>query len=199
MLWRLTRLGDLADHGGRRHRAGGVVGRDQHQRLGARRDARLDGRRHERKVIFLVGGHRHRHAATHAHRHVVGREARRGDQHLVARIDQAQHEQHDRLLHAGGDDDLVGAVGQPVVAAQRVGNRLAQLRQPGRVGVVMLVLVQRTLWPPRQCAAACESRGRRAPARSRRPAPPRSPTSACETRHPLRQCDPPARRSTNRS
>jgi hypothetical protein len=44
-------LGDLADHRGRRDRAGGVVGRDQHEGLRARRDPLLDLGRVEREVV----------------------------------------------------------------------------------------------------------------------------------------------------
>ena len=136
---------DLADHVGRRDRAGGVVRRHQDEHLRPRRQPLLDLGRHESEALVLVGGYRHRHPVAQLHGGVVGGEAGRRDQHLVARLDEREHAEHDRLLHPRGDHHLVGRVVEAVLARQRGCDRLPQARHPGRVRVVVLVRVEGAL------------------------------------------------------
>ena len=76
---------------------------------------------------------------------VVGHEARRGEEHLVAVVDQGQHAEHDGFLRAGGDDDLLGGVVEAVLALELAGDRRAEWGDAGRVGVVVLVVGDRLL------------------------------------------------------
>jgi hypothetical protein len=149
-------LGDLAYPVRRRHRAGRVVGRHQHQGAGAGRDPLLDLLGHQREIVALPGRDGDRHAAAHLDRRVVGGEARARHQHLVARIDQGEHAQHHGFLRAGRDDDLLGPVIQTEIAAQVAGDRAAQLGQAGGQRVMVLVLVDRLLRGLRDMARRVE-------------------------------------------
>ena len=70
------------------HRAGGVTGRIQQQRLGVGRDALLDIRRHHTVVVVLIGGHRLGARAGQGCLAVVVGEAGVGHQDLIAGIQQ---------------------------------------------------------------------------------------------------------------
>ena len=138
-------FGDGADRGRRRDRARRVVGRDQHEHARPRRDAGLDLGRVERKVVCLKGRYGHGDAAAQMHRSVIGGEARRGDQHFVARRHQRQHREHDRFLHARRHHDLARAIIQPARCLEVVSDRLPQFGKAGRPRVVMRVGVKRGL------------------------------------------------------
>ena len=134
---------DLADYLGGRHRAGWVVGRDHDEHARLVGDAFLDLVHVQREIVLLEGRHRDRHAAAEMHGGVIGGEARRGDQNLVALLHQAEHGQHDAFLHTCRDDDLIRGVIQPVFGLQVVADRLTQLRQAGGAGVMVLVVIER--------------------------------------------------------
>jgi hypothetical protein len=136
---------DLPDHVGGSHRSGRVVGRDEDEHAGARGDPFLDFRDVEGEVVFLVRGHRHRDAAAEVDGGVVGGEARRGDEDLVARGHEGEHGQHDAFLHACGDHDFIGGVVEAVAVVEILGDGLPQGRKPGWPGVVVLVGVERCL------------------------------------------------------
>ena len=97
------------------HRAGRVARRHEEHRLRAGRAGRLELRRSlTRKPCCLGGGQHDRHPVGERDDLGVGRPVRRGEQHLVARVEQGLERVVHGLLAAVGDEHLAGlAVAAP--------------------------------------------------------------------------------------
>ena len=119
-------VGDLAHLGARAHRAGRIVGEVQHHPLGLGRDRGLEVDGAQLEVVVLRARHRHRRGARERRLVGIGDPARRGDDHLVARVN-ARHQRvvHD-LLAAVGDHDLLQRIVEIVVALELALDRLLQ-------------------------------------------------------------------------
>jgi hypothetical protein len=115
-------------------------------------------------------------------RRQVGPDRRDGD-HLVARIHQRLHRQHQRVDAAGGHGNAVGATGRAARSCTR--DRLAQLRQAQVVRVEGLAALQRLdgRLPDEGPASPRRSRQTRRPAHRSRP----MPALATDSRITLRQ------------
>ena len=128
---------DGLDLVGRVHRARGVRGRDEDQRLGAIGAGGLQLVDGDPEAGGLVGGQHDRRPAGQRHRLGVGGPVGGGQQHLVARV----HDRLDglvvRLLAAVGDDDLAGADVVAGVPLGLVGDGLAQRGEARRRRVVV--------------------------------------------------------------
>ena len=74
----------------------------------------------------MVAGHEHRHAAHHLHHLGIADPVGRGDEYLVAIIDQHAQSREDGQLGAAGDDDLRNIVGKAVVLEEFLRDGLAQ-------------------------------------------------------------------------
>ena len=113
----------------RGHRAGRVVGIADQDGLGARRDGGFQRFRVDLEIVLHAAGDLHRHAARQDHLRLVGDEARGGDDHFVARVQDGGQRQVQRFRDAHGDDDLVDRVVAHAVQPLQVrGQRLAQLQ-----------------------------------------------------------------------
>ncbi len=96
------------------HRAGRVRRRHEQQHLGARRAGRLkllDG--HE-VVLVGAGEHLDGNPARELDRLGIGGPVRRGQQHLVARVEQGRERLVDGLLAAVGHDHLLMSTSRPL-------------------------------------------------------------------------------------
>ena len=116
-------------------RAGRVVGRDQHDRLGLGPDgARRFG---EVGLAARVGaeGQRHQADAEHLQPHLVIEVERRRHDDLLARLGKAHHGEAEGLVAAGGDHHLRRLDRAAVEARHVLGQRRAQLGQAADVGV----------------------------------------------------------------
>ena len=157
-------------------RAGGVARRDEQERLGTGRvrrvelvdrhpEPRLDGRREH-----------HGHAVGEFDRLRVGRPVRRGQQHLVAGVEEGLERVVDRVLPAVGDHDLLRRDGVAGVAGGLLGDRGAELGEPAASACTGGCRGPRRPRPrPRRCAQASGSRAHRRRSRSRRGPRPAAP------------------------
>ena len=88
----------------------------------------------------------HGHGVEHGDARIVEEEAGRGDEHLVAGIEQGVHAQHEGFLRPGGDHDFgLGIVVQPVLALEVGGHGLAHGQDAPVVRVVDESLGQRVV------------------------------------------------------
>ena len=118
--------GDLLERFARDHAAVGVAGAVEDQRLGLVRDALFDLLGANDEAVLVMAGHEHRHAAHHFHHFRVADPVGRGDEHLVAVVDEHAQRRKERLLGAAGDDDLRNIVGKAVVLEEFLRDGLAQ-------------------------------------------------------------------------
>ena len=121
--------------------AGRVRRGDEQQHLGAlgaRRLELLDG---DLVVLGLVGEHLDGHAAGQLDGLGVRRPVRRGDDHLVARVEHRGERGVDRLLAAVGDQHLARLDGETAVAQRLLGDRLLQLGEAAGRGVAVVLRV----------------------------------------------------------
>ena len=132
---------DGLDLVGRVHGTGRVGGRGEDQRAGVARAGRLQLL--ERDAPPRRGGRRHGHdgAARQLDLLGVADPVGRGQQHLVARVDQRLERRVERVLAAVGHHHLGRVAVEAEVAGGLVGDRLAQLRQARGGGVVVQALV----------------------------------------------------------
>ena len=133
---------DGLDERARRDRARGVRRRAPQQRLGVRRARGLEGLDGRQEVGGLVGAQDHRLAAGHAHGLGVGRPVRRGQQDLVARVDQRREGLEHGLLAAVGDEHLARLDLPARVPRGLRRDRVAQLGEPGGGGVAVVLRVR---------------------------------------------------------
>ncbi len=121
--------------------AGRVRRRVEQQHLGARGPRGLQLLDGDQVTGRLVGGHHHRNTARQGDRLGVGGPVRRGQQDLVARVDQGLKRLVDGLLAAIGHQHLTGLHGVVGIAPGLRGDGLAQLRQAGRRAVAVVLRV----------------------------------------------------------
>ena len=121
----------------------GVVGRVENEHLRAFGHIGQQILRLGDEALARRAGHHHRHAARQADHLRIGHPARRGDDHLVAGVEQRAQRQEQRGLCAVGHDDLAGGIRQAVVAAQLVADCGAQLQRAGCSGVFGQAHIQR--------------------------------------------------------
>ena len=124
-------------------RAGRVVRRVQDQPLGARRDRRFEVVRLQLEAGLLRAAHDHRRAAGEQGHVGIGNPVRCRDDHLVARIEGRHQGVVDDLLAAGADADLIGAIGQPVLARELADDRRLEFRRTVDRGVFGLPCLDR--------------------------------------------------------
>ena len=119
-------VGDLAHLGARAHRARRIVGEVQHHPFGPGRDGGVEIGGAQLELVVLRARHRHRRGAGKGRLVGIGDPARRGDDHLVARV----HARHQRVVHdllaAVRDHDLLERVVEIVVALELALDRLLQ-------------------------------------------------------------------------
>jgi hypothetical protein len=118
-------------------RSGRVRRRAEQQHLGAIGPGRLQLGDRGQEAAGDVGLDRDDDPACEPDRLRVGRPVRRGQQHLVARVQQRGERLVDGLLATVRDQDLGGRDVVGGVAQRLLGDRLAQRRQPSRGGVVV--------------------------------------------------------------
>ena len=127
--------GDACQHRGGVHRSGRIVGVDHDHRPGARRDLGLDICQIGDPAGLLVAAVVHRAPAAERRDRRPQRIVGRGDQHLVAVVQQRLQRHLDQLRHAVSDVD-VGHVDVLDAAAAVVGHdRLAGRHQAARIAV----------------------------------------------------------------
>ena len=121
--------------GARVRGTGRVAGRVQQQQARLRRDRRFELAGRD-LVTLRGGGIRRDRQAIGEHDHVrIGHPVRRRDHGLVARIEQGHAEVVDRLLRAGGDQDLRAVVGQSVVPLELRDDRVLEFRDPAHIRI----------------------------------------------------------------
>ena len=98
--------------------ARGVARRGEHDELGARRDGGLELLGGHLEVVLELGLHEDTFALGQTHKLLVAHPERRGDDHLVAGVDETLHHLEQALLGTRRDDDLLGLVLQAVVASE---------------------------------------------------------------------------------
>ena len=125
--------------------AGGVRGAAEHDELGARRDGGLKLLGGHLEVILELGLHEDTLALGQTDKLLVAHPERRGDDNLVARVDQALHHLEKALLGTRRDDNLLGLVLQPVVTAELLADGLAQVRVARHRRIVGEVVVDSLL------------------------------------------------------
>ena len=126
-------------------RARRVAGRIQQHPLGLRRDRRLEVLGRDLETVGFDAGNENRRALGQQHHVGIGHPVRRGDDHLVARIERRHEGVIDNLLAAAADDHLLRLVVEVIVALELVADRLAQLQRAGDGRVFRLARVDRGL------------------------------------------------------
>ena len=135
-------LGLLGRVGG----AGGVAGGVEDKHAGAVRQRVAQLLRRDLEVLVGAGVDDDRNAAAELDLLGVGHPVGRGDDDLVARVQQGGKGQVEAFLAAHAGDDLVGRVGQAVFARQLVADGLLELGHAGgRLGVLGLAAAQRVV------------------------------------------------------
>jgi len=124
--------------------ARGVVGRGQHHCPGPGGEGGAEAFLRDLKAIML-GGKRHRHTPAQPDDGFVEAESRRGDHHLIARVQNAEQADEQRLRRADGHDDLVRRVAQAVPLRLKARDSLPQPGTAAVFRVVGIVAVQRLL------------------------------------------------------
>ncbi len=124
-------------------RAGRVRRRAQDDPLGLRRDRLLEIFRTQLEAGRGRAHHRNGLAAGERHHLGIADPVRRGDDHLVARIDGRHQRVVEHLLAASADDDLVRLVGQAVLARELVDDGFLELRNAADIGVLGLAGLDR--------------------------------------------------------
>ena len=115
--------------------AGGVVGVDQHDGARARGHQVLDLFRVRQEAVLGRAAVVHRTAVVEDRRRAPQRIVGRGQQHLVAGVEQGAQGDVDQLAHAVAHEHALGrGIGRAPRAVER-GDRLARLRQALLVGV----------------------------------------------------------------
>ena len=112
----------------RPHRAGGVVGGVEDHRLRAAGDGSGHLLRGGQKEICRISVDKNRNAARHADHFSVADPIRRGQNHLVAGVQDGLQCVIKHLLGACAHDDLPRVIAQSLLSQDMIGNRLAQLR-----------------------------------------------------------------------
>ena len=123
------------------HHAGGVGGVVEHDGLGLGGDGPLQLAGGELEVLGLGGGDHHGHAAHHLDELIVADPVGRGQDHLVAGVDQGPQSQVHQVLGTAAHHHLAGLVLQAVVRLHAAAYRLAQLHRAGGGGVAGHVLL----------------------------------------------------------
>ena len=127
------------------HCAGWVVGIVDQDGSRAGRDRGLDLRARHLERGVNVGGDGHGDAAGEAHLCFVGDEARLGDDHLVAGVQDGRQRQVERLGAANGHQRLRFRVVDDAIELRPLGSdRLPQLQDAGVGGVARLPAAQRS-------------------------------------------------------
>ncbi len=127
----------------RPHRAGGVVGGVEDHRLRAAGDGSGHLLRGGQKEICRISVDKNRNAARHADHFSVADPIRRGQNHLVAGVQDGLQRVIKHLLGACAHDDLPRVIAQPLLSQDMIGNRLAQLRDAAYVGITGFTGFQR--------------------------------------------------------
>jgi len=139
----LRNLRDLLQALTAEHRAGGVVGIADQQRLAGRGDGRLDLDAGDLEIVGELGGDGYRRAAGKDHLSRVGHKAGLRHDHLVARVQQRGQRQIERLADAHRHQDLVlRIVVDPVERLQLLADGPAQINGAGIRGVAGLAALQ---------------------------------------------------------
>ena len=113
--------------------AGRIVRIGENEQLGARRDGGAERLGGQLEAVLDAGRERHGNAAGHLGERRVADEARLGNEHLFAGIDEGADGVVDGLRAADGDENfLVRVVAQLVLAAREGRNLAAQLGKAGR-------------------------------------------------------------------
>ncbi|MNL15428.1 hypothetical protein D3C87_1364130 [compost metagenome] len=106
--------------------AGWVVWTIEQQGAGLRCDQCRDIRRVDAKTILRTHWHRHHFRPAGAEHAFVGDVHRFGNQHFVARVEQALHHRIHRALRAGEDDHMLGIHHLPAALVMASGDTAAQ-------------------------------------------------------------------------
>ena len=138
-------LGDLAKLIAAEDRARRVARRVDQQHLRALGHKGCQIARLGDIVVLALRLHKHRHAARQADHLRIGNPARRGDDHLVAGVEQRAQRRIDGELRAVGNDNLGRRIGQRIVAQQLVADRLPQRQRARRRGVLGQAHIQRLM------------------------------------------------------
>ena len=131
------------------HRAGGIARAAQHDYARARRDRLLPRLGPGLPPVLCAHAQLDGGGARQAHHVRVAHPVRVGDDRLVALVEQRLARVVERLLGAGGGDDLRHRPLLAHLAVHPVRDRLAQLDDPGRRGVLRVAFLQRVLDRPR--------------------------------------------------
>ena len=121
--------------------AGGVAGAAEHDELGAWGDGGLELLGRHLEVILQLGLHEDALALGQADELLVGYPEGGGDDHLVARVDEALDHLEQALLGAGADDNLLWLVLQAIVAHQLGADGLLEVRVARHRGIVGEIVV----------------------------------------------------------
>ena len=107
----------------------GVVRRIEDQRLRPLRDVGAHHVRGDDEVVLLAAVDHDRRAARHADHLRIADPARRGQEHLVARVEHCAQRDEQRLLRTVGDDDFRRRVIDAVVVAEFLADLFAQVER----------------------------------------------------------------------
>ena len=141
----LQDLGQATQFVGGIGRARRVGRRVQDQPLGLRRDRPVQILGPQLEALLDRAGHEDRRAAGELHDVGIADPIRRGDHNLVARIEGGQEGIEDALLAAGGDGNLVGGIGQPVLPLELVDDGRLQGRRAVDIRIAGVARVDRRL------------------------------------------------------
>ena len=118
--------------------ARGVGGAVDHEQFGAVGDGGLELSRGDLEVLLDAGIDDHRLAIGQAHHVRIGYPVGRGDDHLVAGIEQRHHQVEEALLATAGHQDLVRGITQAIIALELGDHGIFQCRGAVHGGVLGL-------------------------------------------------------------